>query len=143
MGFIQGSNPAKYFPVTGKALAEIIRPLLTLHGLRTLLLVMERIDLEHSSLVFLDMVRSWPHLRELHIELHEENISRADIYTIVYFAEHCPRLRRLRMPGLDVTHDDLARITDYLAWEPHPLQYFALPRAIFRGREHLTSPVGM
>ena len=57
--YIQGSDPnTKYFSISGQALAETIRPLLTLHGFHTLSSVMEHIDLEHSPSVFLDIVRS-------------------------------------------------------------------------------------
>ena len=65
----------------------------------------------------------------------------ADIYAIVHFAEHCPYLRKFRMPDLNVTQDDLTKIADHTASEPHTLQYLALPRAMFRGRENLTTPV--
>ena len=143
MGHLLGHDPIpRYFPIFGEALAKIVEPLLTLRGLRRLSLMMEKIDLDHSSSDFLDMAQAWPHLEEFYVQLHEEKVSRADISSIVHFAEHCPRLRRLSMPALDVSLDGLARVTDHApSSEPHALPYFSLPRVMFRGREGLTSPI--
>ncbi|EJF60208.1 hypothetical protein DICSQDRAFT_127907 [Dichomitus squalens LYAD-421 SS1] len=128
MGFRVGHDPIPiYFPISGEALTEIIEPLLTLRDLCSLSLIMEKIDLDHSSSLFLDMARSWPYLEELHIELNEVKVARADVYSIDHFADHCPRLRRLRMPALDVTPEGLARLEDFAAPEQHALQYFAVP----------------
>ncbi|TBU31046.1 hypothetical protein BD311DRAFT_795777 [Dichomitus squalens] len=138
MGFRVGHDPIPiYFPISGEALTEIIEPLLTLRDLCSLSLIMEKIDLDHSSSLFLDMARSWPYLEELHIELNEVKVARADVYSIDHFAEHCPRLRRLRMPALDVTPEGLARLEDFAAPEQHALQYFAVPTVMVRGHEAL------
>ncbi len=120
-------------------LLGIIRPLLTLHGLRTLTLILPNyLDINSSSEDLLAMSEAWPGLEALHLELWdyftqkgiplppgaEERPRGGPFAAIAYFARNCPRLRTLHLPPMDATQLGVGEAQPHA----HGLQSLVVPQ---------------
>ncbi|PIL25775.1 hypothetical protein GSI_11525 [Ganoderma sinense ZZ0214-1] len=109
------------------SILDIARPLLALHGLRTLALVLpDCLDLDCPSGDLRAMAEAWRGLEELHVEFwgyfappwikppREERPRGGPLEALGHFARHCPRLRKLHLPPMDATRTSTLGMGDDL-----------------------------
>ena len=101
------------------SLLDIVRPLLTLRGLRTLTLSLPNyLDVHSSSEDLQAMSEAWPNLEALHVTIWDyftlkglpehpgaggRRARGGPFAALAHFARNCPRLRMLHLPPLDAT----------------------------------------
>ena len=110
-------------------LATLTAPLLRMHDLRSFTLLFSDFVFSISSATIEAFAHAWPNAEEIHIDTSTDDGRRAGFESIVHFALHCPRLRSLRLPTMELSVDALESV-EYPE-QPHPLRDLEIAEVVF------------
>ncbi|RDX49733.1 hypothetical protein OH76DRAFT_509123 [Lentinus brumalis] len=123
-------------PMLAGALCAVIEPLLRLHELRNVSLSFGDFCFAYNASDIQCLAESWPDIETFRLELTTLEQLRAGFESLVHFAEHCPRLRALHLPEMELTHDAFDKIR--YPKRPHPLRELNVARVVFPQRTDLS-----
>ena len=128
--------------VPGGFFGTLLAPLASLHQLHRVDFAFQRFFLSYSDSNLRDIANAWPELEELRLAFGttdstpNDTAHRASFSAVVHLAYHCPRLRSLHLPAVELRAEALTAADEVVLPNGHPALYeLELERVVFMSND--------